>query len=117
MKHNPQDKKVKIAMLGHKSIPSRQGGIEIVVEELAVRMAALGHQVTIYNRIDECASVVEDKALIFKKSDVNDLKEKLQLACDQPKIVEQMKAEAADFICGKYNWDDVVKETLSLYRK
>ena len=67
--------------------------------------------------IDECASVVEDKALIFKKSDVNDLKEKLQLACDQPKIVEQMKAEAADFICGKYNWDDVVKETLSLYRK
>ena len=67
--------------------------------------------------IDECASVVENKALIFKKSDVNDLKEKLQLACDQPKIVEQMKAEAADFICGKYNWDDVVKETLSLYRK
>lgn len=67
--------------------------------------------------IDECASVVEDKALIFKKSDVNDLKEKLQLACDQPKIAEQMKAEAADFICGKYNWDDVVKETLSLYRK
>ena len=67
--------------------------------------------------IDECASVVEDKALIFKKSDVNDLKEKLQLACDQPKIVEQMKAEAADFICGKYNWDDVVKGTLSLYRK
>ena len=67
--------------------------------------------------IDECASVVEDKALIFKKSDVNDLKEKLQLACDQPKIVEQMKAEAADFICGKYNWGDVVKETLSLYRK
>ena len=67
--------------------------------------------------IDECASVVEDKALIFKKSDVNDLKEKLQLACDQPKTVEQMKAEAADFICGKYNWDDVVKETLSLYRK
>ena len=67
--------------------------------------------------IDECASVVKDKALIFKKSDVNDLKEKLQLACDQPKIVEQMKAEAADFICGKYNWDDVVKETLSLYRK
>lgn len=67
--------------------------------------------------IDECASVVEDNALIFKKSDVNDLKEKLQLACDQPKTVEQMKAEAADFICGKYNWDDVVKETLSLYRK
>lgn len=37
-------------MLGHKRIPSREGGIEIVVEELATRMAALGHNVTCYNR-------------------------------------------------------------------
>lgn len=41
---------MKIAMIGHKRIPSREGGIEIVVEELAVRMAALGHNVTVYNR-------------------------------------------------------------------
>lgn len=34
---------LKIAVLGHKTIPSRQGGIEIVVEELTVRMAKLGH--------------------------------------------------------------------------
>ena len=32
-------KLLKIAVLGHKTIPSRQGGIEIVVEELTVRMA------------------------------------------------------------------------------
>ena len=32
---------LKIAVLGHKTIPSRQGGIEIVVEELTVRMAKL----------------------------------------------------------------------------
>ena len=44
------NEKVKIAILGHKRIPSRGGGIEIVVEELSVRMAKLGHQVTIYNR-------------------------------------------------------------------
>lgn len=37
-------------MLGHKRIPSREGGIEIVVEELATRMVALGHEVTCYNR-------------------------------------------------------------------
>ena len=67
--------------------------------------------------IDECASVVEDKALVFKKSNVDDLKEKMQLACDRVDIVSQMKACAADFICKKYNWDDVVRETLSLYRK
>lgn len=41
---------MKIAFLGHKSIPSRQGGIEIVVEELATRMAELGNDVTVYNR-------------------------------------------------------------------
>ena len=41
---------MKIAMLGHKRIPSREGGIEIVVEELATRMAAMGHEVTCYNR-------------------------------------------------------------------
>lgn len=41
---------MKIAMIGHKRIPSREGGIEIVVEELAVRMAALGHEVFVYNR-------------------------------------------------------------------
>lgn len=45
-----KNKKLRIAVLGHKRIPSREGGIEIVVEELSVRMAKLGHQVTIYNR-------------------------------------------------------------------
>ena len=37
-------------MLGHKRIPSREGGVEIVVEELSTRMAKLGHKVTCFNR-------------------------------------------------------------------
>lgn len=41
---------VNIAMIGHKRIPSREGGIEIVVDELATRMAAKGHKVIAYNR-------------------------------------------------------------------
>ena len=41
---------MKIAMFGHKRVPSREGGIEIVVEELTERMVAQGHQVTCYNR-------------------------------------------------------------------
>ena len=67
--------------------------------------------------IPECAEVVEDKALIFKKSDVEDLREKLQEACDHPEMVMKMKKQAADFICEKYNWDEVVKETMKLYRR
>ena len=47
----PQKKdKLRIAMLGHKRIPSREGGVEIVVGELATRMVAMGHRVTCYNR-------------------------------------------------------------------
>lgn len=30
---------MKIAMIGHKRIPSREGGVEIVVEELSTRLA------------------------------------------------------------------------------
>lgn len=67
--------------------------------------------------IPECAEVVEDRALIFKKSDVDELREKLQDACDHPEEVEMLKKQAADFICKKYNWDDVVKETEKLYRR
>ena len=41
---------MKIAMIGHKRIPSREGGVEIVVEKLAERMVAQGHEVYAYNR-------------------------------------------------------------------
>ena len=41
---------MKIAMFGQKRIPSREGGVEIVVEELSTRMAMAGHDVTCYNR-------------------------------------------------------------------
>lgn len=41
---------MKIAMLGHKRIPSREGGVEVVVEELSTRMVAKGHEVICYNR-------------------------------------------------------------------
>ena len=41
---------MRIAFIGHKRIPSREGGIEIVVDELATRMVARGEQVVVYNR-------------------------------------------------------------------
>lgn len=66
--------------------------------------------------IAECAEVVEDKAILFKKSDIDDLKEKMQYACDNPDAVRKLKNGAADFICQKYNWDDVVDRTLKLYQ-
>ena len=65
--------------------------------------------------IAECAEVVEDKAVTFVKSDVTDLKEKMQWLCDNHEVVMKYKSEAAEFICGKYNWDEIVARTLELY--
>lgn len=45
-----KNQQLNIVMLGHKRIPSREGGVEIVVEELASRMVAAGHRVTCLNR-------------------------------------------------------------------
>lgn len=42
--------KLKIAMIGHKRIPSREGGVEVVVEELSVRLVEKGYRVDAYNR-------------------------------------------------------------------
>ena len=41
---------LKVAMIGHKRIPSREGGVEIVVDELSTRMVKDGHKVDAYNR-------------------------------------------------------------------
>ena len=40
----------RIAVYGHKSIPSREGGVEVVVQELATRLARDGFRVTCMNR-------------------------------------------------------------------
>lgn len=67
--------------------------------------------------IAECAEVVEDKALVFRKSDIEDLRDKLQYACDHSDEVKKLKCGVADFICSKYNWDDVAERTLKLYQE
>lgn len=41
---------MKIALIGQKGIPAKSGGVEKHVEKLAERLAALGHEVTVYAR-------------------------------------------------------------------
>lgn len=45
-----KNKKMKIAMIGQKRIPSREGGVEVVVTELSTRLSAKGYTVEAYNR-------------------------------------------------------------------
>jgi glycosyltransferase involved in cell wall biosynthesis len=42
--------KLKIAMIGIKAIPARDGGFETAVDEMSRRMVACGHEVVVYNR-------------------------------------------------------------------
>lgn len=67
--------------------------------------------------IAECTEVVEDKAAVVKAGDVAELTDILQKLCDNAELVGKYKATAKDFVLKKYNWDDVVNKTLSLYEK
>lgn len=66
--------------------------------------------------IPECVDVVEDKALIFQKSDVNSLYTKLVDICCNSSKVQSFKRTAEEFVCNKYSWNKIVKDTCCLYR-
>lgn len=57
---------MKIAMIGQKRLLTREGGVEIVVEELSTRMVKLGHDVICYNRAGKHVS---------DKSEIADVRE------------------------------------------
>lgn len=65
--------------------------------------------------IPECADVINEYGITFRKGDAEDLKNKLRLLLDNPDKAEKYKANSALYICNKYNWDDVVCQTLRLY--
>ena len=66
MKRNGKEQ-LNIVMLGHERIPSREGGIEIVVEELSTRMVTAGHKVTCLNRAGRHVSGAEFGANAVKE--------------------------------------------------
>ncbi len=66
--------------------------------------------------IPECSSVMGEYGVTFRKSDVSDLTEKLQYLCDNPGIIAEFKSKSADYVCNKFNWNDIVNKTLDIYR-
>lgn len=67
--------------------------------------------------IPENTLVTEDKAIHFRKSNVEDLTEKLQMLCDNEAVVNNIKNGVDEFIVNKYNWKDVATTTFDLYKK
>ena len=71
----------------------------------------------VVSSIPECTEVVQDKAVVFEQGNADALKNTLQSLCDTPDTVKKYKNGASDYICCKYNWDDVVDKTLELYER
>lgn len=67
------------------------------------------------SNIAECTEIVANKAVIFKKSDVENLRLVLQDLLDNHETVEQYKECASDYITSKFDWNSVVENTLALY--
>lgn len=64
--------------------------------------------------IEENTQVIGNYATTFKKSNTEDLKNKLE-ECLQEKN-RYNETDISNYILNKYNWDEVVEETLKLYR-
>ena len=65
--------------------------------------------------IDECAQVIDDMGVTFRHGDTEDLRDKMQMLCDDPQMVLRYQLNASDYICQKYSWDEVTNRTLALY--
>lgn len=65
--------------------------------------------------IHECKSVIGECGVTFKKGDVGDLKEKLQRLLNDSESVEKYKSVSSDYVCNRFNWDEVTRRTLELY--
>jgi glycosyltransferase involved in cell wall biosynthesis len=61
-----RDKCLKIAMIGSKGLPSVFGGIEKHVKEISIRLAARGHEVTVFGRAPFCQSGVYEGVRVRK---------------------------------------------------
>ena len=67
--------------------------------------------------IPENSLVATDRAEYFKKSNVEDLAEKMAYLLAQPQRVKELSEGAAEYILNRYGWDGVAEKTVALYRE
>lgn len=66
--------------------------------------------------IPECTEVTGNHAMTFRCGEVSDLMAVMQDLLDHPEKVENYRSGAADYVLSRYNWDEVAKKTLDVYR-
>ena len=64
--------------------------------------------------IEECIQVSEKYGYSFKKSNISDLKQKIEIMCRSNLIDSN---EISKYICNRFNWNNTVNETIKLYEK
>lgn len=93
-------------------LPSDLEGMSLcLLESLAYKNALL------CSDIPENTSVAEDRAVYFKKGNIDDLADKLNLLCNDREYVEKLRDGTDEFVLNKYNWHDVAQATCKLYKK
>ena len=93
-------------------LPSDLEGMSLcLLESLAYKNTLL------CSDIPENTAVAEEKAIYFKKGNVDDLADKLKILCDNSELVEKFRDGVDEFILNKYSWQDVADATCKLYQK
>lgn len=93
-------------------LPSDLEGMSIsLLEALSYSNAVL------CSDIPENVAVCKDTALFFKKGDVNDLKEKLELLINDRGTVERLRKTAAEDVLSRLSWERTASETISYYKE
>lgn len=67
--------------------------------------------------IGECTQITGDRGVTFRRGDRADLRNRLQQLCDEPSLVEKCRTGSAESVLSRYSWDEITRQTLSLYRK
>ena len=92
--------------------PSESEGLPIAVLE-----AMSYGKVVLASDIPENLEVIQDRGISFINKDMEDLKDKLEALIEEPEILKQLGSGIREFVLEKYNWDDIVKDTIKLYKE
>ena len=67
--------------------------------------------------IAECVEVMGEYGYIFEKGNVRSLRNVLQKLCNNSKLIEECRKQVSDYVCQRYNWDEITEKTLALYKE
>ena len=66
--------------------------------------------------IPENTEVVKEQAISFEKGNVEDLQRVMEYLLANPNVVDKYKSESQEYICSRFNWDDIVDTTMKIYQ-